>query len=64
MSEGTKNIIAALILAIGMIAAVFIYVDSTRYDYSITWGGEKLKKDKWTGKEMIIDKETGKEIKK
>lgn len=64
MKDGTKNIIAACILTLGIIVAVLIYVNSTRYEYhKVYLSNEKVKIDKITGKEVYIDSRTGKEIK-
>lgn len=63
MKEGTKNIIAACILALGMIFSVYIYVSTQRYEYKTIMGGSSYRTDKWTGKEIWIDTKTGNEIK-
>jgi len=61
MKNGTKNIIAACILAFGLIFSVYIYIASQRYEYSF-YNGNKVTKDKWTGDLIITDRKTGKEI--
>ena len=47
MKDGTKNIIAACILAVGLIVSTLIYAYSTRYE--LTTGAYGRKIDKWTG---------------
>lgn len=46
MKEGTKNIIAALIIGISLIVAVTIYVYSERYVINNN-GSARI--DRWTG---------------
>lgn len=48
MKNGTKNIIAALILSIGLIAVCYTYVEMTRYHFE-TSGDIVIRTDKWDG---------------
>lgn len=63
MKDGNRNIIAACILAFGLIFSVYIYVASQRYEYAFS-NGNKVKKDKWTGVVIITNLETGKVTKR
>lgn len=49
MKNVDKNIIAALILALGLILSTVIYAYSTRYDIVKIPDGYMLKVDKWNG---------------
>lgn len=44
MKDGTKNIIAAFILAVGIVVSAIIYAYSNRYEVD-----DNYRTDKWTG---------------
>lgn len=49
MKDGTKNIIAACILALGMIFSTYLYVSAYRYEID-----KPYRIDKWTGTAKYI----------
>lgn len=52
MKNGTKNIIAACIITIGLIAISYTYVEMNRYYFS-NEGNRIIRTDRWTG-EMLV----------
>jgi hypothetical protein len=50
--QENKNLISALIIAIGLIIAAFIYAYGNRYEIDQR---RKVVIDKWTAKERLID---------
>ena len=53
MKEGTKNIIAACILAFGMILCAVIFAYSSRYEI-VSHYPYKYRVDRWTGTEIEV----------
>lgn len=52
MKNGTKNIIAACIIAVGLIAVSYTYVEMNRY-YFLNEGSRIIRTDKWTGEILV-----------
>jgi hypothetical protein len=64
ITETNKNVIASIIIAIGMITSVYIFESSHRYNFLRDEYTDKymIRVDNWTGKRVVINTLDGSKI--